>query len=178
MAKTTYQIMVIMVVSLAFGVLNNVANPNKIPWVGEIRNASNVETVVVKPNNTKEAESLFPQFDPNNVQIHEISFENAVRIYESGQAVFLDARFPAEYEDGHILGAINLPADLFDEYYLATSENFSEEDPIVIYCSGPECEFARILADILRDMGCQKLMLFEDGYPAWKEAGHPVEEQD
>jgi len=177
MAKPTYQIIAIIVASLAFGVLNNVANPNKIPWIGEIRDAQNVETKIVKAGPAQGGdENIFPRFDPNDVKIHEISFENAVRIYKSKQAVFLDARYPAEYKAGHILGSINLPADLFDEYYLAISEKFSPEDPVVIYCSGPDCEFSAILADILRDMGCKKLMLFEGGYSAWKEAGYPVEE--
>lgn len=58
--------------------------------------------------------------------------------------LLVDARFPYEYEAGHIPGAVNMPVDLRDrgdlppERRKAFTDVFGEEKgrPIVIYCRG------------------------------------------
>ena len=48
--------------------------------------------------------------------------------------------------------------------------------PVIIYCSGGECELSMHLGNILFDeYEFKKILIFEAGYPAWKESGYPIE---
>lgn len=173
MIKTVYQILAISLVSICFGVAANSVNPHKIAWTGKIPDIESVKTEIVVEKG--DAGELFPKFDPENVQFHNISLERARKIFESQKAVFLDARYPAEYKGGRIAGAVNFPVDMFDEYFEELIEKLDPDDPLVIYCSGPDCDFSKMLAENLKMSGYTKLMLFEEGYPAWSDAGYPVE---
>jgi rhodanese-related sulfurtransferase len=42
--------------------------------------------------------------------------EIAKQIYDSGEAVFVDARSREDYEEGHIKGAVSLPVGQFHDF--------------------------------------------------------------
>ncbi len=194
MKKIIFQIGIILVLGL---IVNNTINPHKIKWVGSFKSADDVDGVVAGGNDLTdriigavEASSDTPVVDPTEsgtdlpiiptddsgeVQIYEMSLEDVYKLYESGKVVFIDARYPADYDVECIEGAINLPVDMFDECYPDVADFFGIDDALIIYCSGPGCDLSAVLADVLRDMGYTKLMLFEAGLPAWKEAGYPTE---
>jgi len=56
----------------------------------------------------------------------------ATQLLNSGEAVFMDVRDEAEYKQGHVLDARNLPVSSLDNR-LHEIEKFKEKD-IVIYC--------------------------------------------
>lgn len=97
------------------------------------------------------------------------------KIYDTGEAVFVDARTEASYLEGHIEGAVLLPAFQFEEFI----DNFRKTIPpftmIITYCSGRECEDSHVLAQCLLDAGYTDVKVFADGYPAWEEKGFPIE---
>ena len=86
-----------------------------------------------------------------------------------GLVVVLDVRPEAEFELGHLPGALSVPlADL--------ERRLGELDPeleIVAYCRGPYCVLAYEAVAALRAHGFQARRL-EDGYPEWQAAGLPV----
>ena len=46
----------------------------------------------------------------------------------------------------------------------------------MIYCSGGECSLSIDLAEYLFDeIGIDKVYIYEEGFPNWKEKGHPIE---
>ena len=48
--------------------------------------------------------------------------------------------------------------------------------PVIIYCSGGECDLSIHLGDVLFDeYEFEKVLIFEDGFPAWKELGYPIQ---
>lgn len=47
---------------------------------------------------------------------------------------------------------------------------------IVVYCSGPDCPQSTAAAEKLVDLGFRNVAEYEEGLPAWKEAGLPIEE--
>ena len=99
----------------------------------------------------------------------------AKQIYDSGKAVFVDARSRENYEDGHIKGAVSLPVGQFDESIDAFHDQYSPSSSIVIYCSGRTCEDSRRLAHLLLDEGYTNVTVMIDGYPGWESEGYPIE---
>lgn len=111
-----------------------------------------------------------------------LTHTNAVRLFQDpgyvqGDIVFLDARNETQYKAGHIPGA-----QLFDHYrapqYLPSVLAVClSAGRIVVYCGGGECEDSEFAAIILRDAGVpvEKILVYADGFRAWKQAGLPVE---
>lgn len=96
------------------------------------------------------------------------------KFYDADAALFVDAREAAEYAEGHIAGAVSLPFDdvFKDPKKLGTID--PKGKPIIVYCGGGECEASKNLAYQLIDAGRKKVVVFTDGYPAWKDAGYAI----
>lgn len=105
----------------------------------------------------------------------EISLDDAVRLYRDGSAIFADARHAADYDAGHIKGALNLSAADQDTWL---SDFLSGTDPaavIVTYCDGQACHLATDLAQLLFVNGFVKVFYLTDGWTQWQEHGLPVD---
>ncbi len=93
--------------------------------------------------------------------------------------LFLDARTVKEYEEGHIPNAMWMPVDRVLEdaslVFEIEAEAGGMDQPIVIYCGGGSCDASHNLAIVLEEVGFTNLLVFVDGYPAWKNAGHETE---
>ena len=112
---------------------------------------------------------------PESPGIHYIDTRAAGNFYESGLGTIVDARSQAEYEEGHLPGAIlchvyNLDGFLAD---LLVAAPFDE--PLMVYCIGENCEDSRFLAEALRETGYRLIYIYLGGYSGWLEAGLPVE---
>ena len=105
----------------------------------------------------------------------EISIEDAVRLYQENGAIFADARHSADFEAGHIQGAVHLyTAD--QEIWL--NEFLAATDPatvIVTYCDGADCHLAPALAELLFFNGFNNVRYLKNGWTRWREGGFPVE---
>ena len=86
----------------------------------------------------------------------------------AGDTVVLDVRPAAEYEAGHIPGAMSVPV-----FMLRRLRSLSKDTEIVAYCRGPFCVYADEAVRQLRKRGFTARRL-EDGFPEWKRAGLPV----
>ena len=96
--------------------------------------------------------------------------------WDAKAALILDARDPGEYAQGHIPGAVNLPADeaISDPDRLAAVDSGGR--PIICYCGGGTCEVSIHLAEALvYQAGKKKVLVFMGGWPDWEGAGYPVE---
>ena len=93
----------------------------------------------------------------------------------SSQSLFIDARDSGDYDNEHILNSINIPYEEF-ELFENVILDLNPKQPVIIYCSGGECDLSMHLGDVLFDeFEFEKVFIFEAGYPAWKESGYPVE---
>lgn len=132
--------------------------------------------------------SLFGQWDTakgtisakakNDVVLDEYVIDNvaaARKIFESGTAVFVDARSREEYLDGHIKGAVPIPLNEFDEAIRPFVEKYALDTIIVTYCSGRTCDDSHRLSQLLVDYGYKNVSVFIDGFPAWQAEGLPIE---
>jgi rhodanese-related sulfurtransferase len=85
--------------------------------------------------------------------------------------VILDVRTHAEFERGHIPGAVHIPHDELDGRLGEVPA--SSSDTIVVYCAvGPR---ARRGEQTLLQNGFSHVLHLNGGFLAWEEAGHPIE---
>lgn len=87
--------------------------------------------------------------------------------------MIIDVRGPSEYAAGHIQGAINIPMGQLSRKL----KQISRDQPVVTYCNMHHRGESRgeRAAAMLREQGYQARTI-DGGYPAWQEAGLPIEE--
>ena len=98
----------------------------------------------------------------------------------AGDAVLIDVREPAEFDTGHLPGAINIPrgvlefqVDAHPAVANATDPALAHrERPLVLYCrTGGR---AALAADNLQKLGFADVRSIAGGIEAWREAGLSV----
>ena len=99
----------------------------------------------------------------------------AIAMFEGGQALFIDARTPAEFDAGHIPNAINVPYDEFDSYLELLLEQAPMYNVLVTYCDGAECHSSIELAIKLCNAKLGDTRIFFGGAEEWTKAGMPLE---
>jgi len=160
--KIIKEVSIITGLSIMAGFLINYFSPNGISYIGSWDTASGVITAKAK----------------NDAVVREreiMDVKTVKQIFDTGKAVFIDARPCKEYENGHIKGAISFPAAQFDERIEIFLSNYPPSISIVTYCSGRECRDSHELAQMLIDSGFSETRVFIDGYPTWKKEGYPIE---
>ena len=119
--------------------------------------------------------SAKPKDDPVSHDLEIGDVQSAKEVYDSGNAVFVDARSEEDYGEGHISGAVSFPAYEFDEHIDAFKNGYPPFLTIVTYCTGRECDDSHVLARRFLDEGYTDVKVFIDGYPGWEKQGYPVE---
>ncbi len=91
-------------------------------------------------------------------------------------ALILDARPSAFFEEGHVPGALNLARDDFahDYRHLANVLKAATDKSIIVYCSGGDCHDSRLVANALLSLGFSNVSVFTGGWEAWSAAGLPA----
>ena len=97
-----------------------------------------------------------------------IPFDEAKDKFLTGAAVFIDARTPELYQEGHIQGALNLPLADFDHLADKVVMNFPEDTLLVTYCDGEDCALSAELALKLRKIGFENVRVLHDGWNVWR----------
>jgi rhodanese-related sulfurtransferase len=110
--------------------------------------------------------------------ISEISLEEARKAFLSGRAVFLDARFPVAYREGHIRGAYNLPWESVEQLADGVLADIPRDIMIITYCDGKNCDLSMNLARELFFRGYENVRVLVNGWTRWKGAGLPVSQGD
>ncbi len=103
-----------------------------------------------------------------------ISLEEAKALCSDKDAVFLDARSPEDYAQGHIRCALNIPWQAFDEYIDRVWDKIPDNAWIVTYCDGEHCSLSEDLAKELLSMGYENVKVLLNGWTRWLGAGLPV----
>ncbi len=93
------------------------------------------------------------------------------KIMDSGRKyVLIDVRTKAEYDAGHLPGAIHIPRGLLE--WVAPKKIKDTNIPIYVYCrTGARSAFA---AKRLRDMGYGNVTNIHDSFKGWVSAGFPI----
>jgi rhodanese-related sulfurtransferase len=104
--------------------------------------------------------------------IREISLDQAQTALAEGTPLLLDVREPAEYEQGHLTAALNLPRGML-EFMLSGNPALQDTArPLIVYCkTGGR---AALAAQTLQAMGFAEVSSIAGGFDAWAAAGLPV----
>jgi rhodanese-related sulfurtransferase len=124
------------------------------------------------PAAVKPADARHP---PGETGISEISLQAALRLYKKGGTVFADARHPADFNAGHVKGAVNLYAADQDSWLPKFLAAHDPDAVIVTYCDGEHCHLAKQLAQLLYFNGFNHVRYIKNGWTRWHDAGYPVE---
>ena len=83
-------------------------------------------------------------------------------------AVFIDARFPPDFKEGRLEGAVNIPVNASDDERQKTMAAFTKDASIVVYSQSAGCKFAEYTAIKLVGDGFSNVSLFKGGWREWK----------
>jgi len=154
-------ILVAFVSSCALGVLTNSLRRVPLPMVYENPEARMLRTV----SSGAAPIALEPEV---------LEFKAVLGAWKDSGALFVDARESAFFEEGHIPRAINLPRD---EILRAKTivELASKSRPVIVYCSGEDCEDSKLVAKALLALGHSKVSVYSGGWEEWSASRSPVE---
>ena len=122
----------------------------------------------------EQKESLLSRFPPHPDKPYvEVSGDDAAWLVARGVFI-VDARRTKDYEAGHIAGARNISpweGDADAKVTALVSEGRDPAQPVLVYCSGGDCEDSHMLAQRLFGGGFNNLLVYRDGWPDWVKRG-------
>ena len=144
-----WQAIIILLLSLGMGLMSNALRSTPLPLIGDWSHGL-----------------LSSQGERD---IPTVPMEEAVVKFLSGEALFLDARSSADYQLGHIEGALNLPVHDgdFGERLQEFSLKVDHDEELIVYCDGIGCTLSPELASILKSMGYRDIKILINGWNEW-----------
>jgi rhodanese-related sulfurtransferase len=152
--KALWQASVLVFLALVLGVGTNQWRGDSLPLIGDWS-----------------MEARFTDASGNSLTI---SLDESVRLFESGDVLFLDARPESRYAEGHIDGALNLPWQDLDRYFMDVIDRLDGQEAIITYCDGEDCDLSHELALFLNEMGFENVYVLINGWTVWREAELPT----
>ena len=120
---------------------------------------------------------LLGRFPAHGQPFVEITGEAAAWLHARG-VLFLDARRSKDFAQGHVSEARSFPvweAEVVKERVEGlVAEGRDLSLPVVLYCSGGDCEDSHMLAQTLFGAGFENLLVYRDGFPDWIKRGGAV----
>jgi rhodanese-related sulfurtransferase len=99
-----------------------------------------------------------------------VSQADALKLHKEGKAVFIDVRGVAQFEDGHIRGALAIPGSQLIKRY----KEVPTGKTVITYCAcSAEQSSGRAAADLIAH-GVKNVYALKGGWSEWKAAGLPV----
>ncbi len=154
------QIIWLLVFAAIFGIVRNKLFSGGVELIGNWRDLSSGDGPIVPPS----AEEGDPPF---------IAIDVAQMEHSLGKTIFIDARDPEEFVCATIPGSLNMPFEYLPEGdlkpYLDSVLGGAEKDlPLIVFCSGEECDLSLHLARNLQDEGYTGVMIFFGGATEWE----------
>jgi thiosulfate sulfurtransferase len=97
--------------------------------------------------------------------IKEITADEALKFFESGRAIFIDARDPASHEAAHVPGSKFLTDANVGDFITKTDKR----KPIVVYCYHGHTSLG--VAAYLQDQGFYEVYSLICGFERWRQTG-------
>jgi len=161
LSKDLQLIFVAFVASLTFGALTNVLRRDPLP-------------VVYENPAMRMLRAISPVSGPALPDPEMLEFKTVLQRWKASAAVFVDARDPAFFEEGHIPQSINLPRDSILQAK-TIGKLKDKARPVIVYCSEEGCDDGRIVAKGLLALGRSNVSLYAGGWEEWSASGSPVE---
>ena len=155
MNPTVQRIGILLLLSAGAAGVANCVHPRRIPWAQDW--SRHVEAKAAKQ------------------KIKVIPLSVALKKFNFGEPIFVDARPADEFAQGHIPGAVSIPFESFEDYFPAIIELLDGSKELVPYCKNRDCDDSLMLAIELQAMGCSNLVLYVDGFELWEKHGGATE---
>jgi len=150
------------------------------PSGGEGAAAPPSTTTTTPPKKTEPIVVQAQQFPPHPDKPYiEIAYDAVKQLHDKG-ALFLDARRTSVYEQGHITGARSFSVwesdidEKVNKLFEERGDPRQQAEPIVVYCSGGDCEDSHMLAQKLWGIQYNNVYVYKDGFPDWQKKGGPA----
>ncbi|MDP3425971.1 MAG: rhodanese-like domain-containing protein [Humidesulfovibrio sp.] len=139
---------IILVAAMLLGFLFNLASPNGVPLVPEHLRRPPAQTVTA---------------------------QKARELQQSEGALIVDARPQAFFDQRRVRGAVNLTPALFDMMYLMRFAQVPLSTPLIVYGGNISRRWDEDVAAKLVAREHERVLVLEEGLPAWAARGYPVE---
>jgi len=143
--ETARKALWLILAALILAVVVNLLHPKRIPWVDDWANRVEAQAVAEK--------------------VPLVQLSDMLNVLRDGSRLFVDARPADEYAKSHLPGAISLPFQSLEETSVLA---LPLGKPLVIYCTGPECDDSLLLAIELRKLGRADVAVFIGGMELWQ----------
>lgn len=101
---------------------------------------------------------------PMNDVLSWMSVEEA----QAADALWVDARSAADYEKGHVPGAVNLSMDNWAKGFAEFSGEWRPGRKVIVYCAGGGCMASEDVAlRLKRGLPQIDVRILKGGYPTW-----------
>jgi rhodanese-related sulfurtransferase len=107
-------------------------------------------------------------------KIPSITLSNAHDLYLKNKVIFIDARDPFSFEEGHIAGAINIYPDEASLHAASLKIKADQGFIFITYCDGEQCPLSKETAYALIQRGMPTVKVLVNGWSIWLTAGYPV----
>ena len=107
-------------------------------------------------------------------KIPSITFSEAYDLYVKKKVIFIDARDPFSFEEGHIAGAINIYPDDASLHAASLKTKADQGFIFVTYCDGLQCPLSKETAYALIQRGIPTVKVLVNGWSIWLKADYPV----
>jgi rhodanese-related sulfurtransferase len=180
-------ILILVIFAVLCGAVSNLtaSRERKLAWVGGYSPAARAPSAPPSASNAPTAPAgvagAVSTFAPHPDKAWvEIDSDAAEQLHKQG-ALFLDARRSSVYKEGHIQGARSFPvweSDIDARVKALFEEGRDQRAPIVVYCSGGDCEDSHMLSEKLYFVGFDNALVYKGGFPDWQKRALPVSKGD
>jgi rhodanese-related sulfurtransferase len=100
--------------------------------------------------------------------------DEAEAIWHQPATLFVDVRSPADYEVGHVAGAVNLPEEEFESRLPSLLPRLEQAGAVVVYCKSVDCGKSLWAALRLWQHGLAQTKIYPGGWNEWSNRGLPA----
>lgn len=154
-------LIIILIAAVGFGFIYNFLSNKGIPIIRE----------KVELKRETENKSDIPKSNIEDPVLIDIS--RAHQLFTDKAAIFIDARDKWDFNEGHILGALNFPEYRFD-MDLTEIGKLRKDTTYVIYCGSLDCDLSKKLGVKLAELGFKDLKIMDAGWGAWLNKDYPA----
>jgi rhodanese-related sulfurtransferase len=116
-----------------------------------------------------EVEQVTHTYLTSRDELEPVTLAELKRLMRDGDVTVIDVRPRAEYEAGHIVGALSVPVAELGRRL----RELPKSREVIAYCRGPYCVYSLEAVALLHKRG-YRARRADEGFPDWRVAGLPV----
>jgi rhodanese-related sulfurtransferase len=103
-----------------------------------------------------------------------LRLRDAEALWHDRSTLFVDVRSAADYDFGHIAGAVSMPDEEFEQRFPGLKPRLERAATVVVYCKSADCGKSLWSALRLRNAGLLHTKIYPYGWNEWYNNGLPI----